>query len=94
MIKKLLSNSERIPVRVQILSEVLRRERIERVDYLKVDVEGAEMDVIGGIEDQHWPVISQIAMEVAPANKRQLPLLTSRLHSLGFGQVTLESALE
>eukprot|EP00434_Breviolum_minutum_P020335 symbB.v1.2.017936.t1/scaffold1406.1/size338231/15 len=33
--------------------------------FLKVDVEGAEVDLLRGIDDQHWDAISAIAMEVS-----------------------------
>jgi FkbM family methyltransferase len=34
------------------------------VDLLKVDVEGAELDVLRGIDDAHWPLIRQASLEV------------------------------
>lgn len=51
-------------VRVRPLSPVLDEEGIDRVDLLKVDVEGAELDVLRGIEDRHWPLVRQAVVEV------------------------------
>jgi FkbM family methyltransferase len=51
-------------VRVRPLSAVLDEQGIDRVDLLKVDVEGAELDVLRGIEDRHWPLIRQAVVEV------------------------------
>lgn len=34
------------------------------VDLLKVDVERAELQVLWGIQQQHWPLIQQVTMEV------------------------------
>ncbi|WP_370962758.1 FkbM family methyltransferase [Amycolatopsis sp. cg9] len=51
-------------VRVRPLSAVLDEHRIERVDLLKVDVEGAELDVLRGLEDRHWPLVRQAVVEV------------------------------
>jgi FkbM family methyltransferase len=34
------------------------------VDLLKVDVEGAELDVLTGIDEPHWPLIRQVSLEV------------------------------
>jgi FkbM family methyltransferase len=51
-------------VRVRPLSAVLDEQGIERVDLLKVDVEGAELDVLRGIEDRHWPLVRQAVVEV------------------------------
>ncbi|HEX3780784.1 MAG TPA: FkbM family methyltransferase [Pseudonocardiaceae bacterium] len=51
-------------VRVRPLSAVLDEQRIDRVDLLKIDVEGAELDVLAGIEERHWPLIRQVVVEV------------------------------
>ena len=68
--------------------------KVERIDLLKIDVEGAELDVLAGVEDEHWPLIRQISMEVEPMNKRHLPALCERLRSLGFLQIALEGVLD
>ncbi|HEX2093291.1 MAG TPA: FkbM family methyltransferase, partial [Longimicrobiaceae bacterium] len=49
---------------IRTLSRVIREEGIERIDLLKVDVEKSEYDVLLGIEDEHWPRIRQVVMEV------------------------------
>jgi hypothetical protein len=51
-------------VRVRPLSAVLDEQGIESVDLLKVDVEGAELDVLRGLEDRHWPLVRQAVVEV------------------------------
>lgn len=51
-------------VRVRPLSTVMDEEGIDRVDLLKIDVEGAELDVLRGIEERHWPLIRQAVVEV------------------------------
>ncbi|EOD61169.1 methyltransferase [Amycolatopsis vancoresmycina DSM 44592] len=51
-------------VRVRPLSAVLDEQGIDRVDLLKVDVEGAELDVLRGLEDRHWPLVRQAVVEV------------------------------
>jgi hypothetical protein len=51
-------------VRVRPLSVVLDEQGIEHIDLLKIDVEGAELDVLRGIEDRHWPLIGQAVVEV------------------------------
>jgi FkbM family methyltransferase len=80
-----------VPCAVRTLSETIRQQGLERVDLLKIDVEGAELDVLKGIEEQHWPRIRQLAMEIAPAHKGELTALADRLRSLGFTNVTVES---
>jgi amino acid adenylation domain-containing protein/FkbM family methyltransferase len=46
------------------LSDVIRREGVERIDLLKIDVQRAELDVLAGIAEEDWPKIQQVVMEV------------------------------
>ena len=55
---------------LRTLSEVLREEALERIDLLKIDVEGAELDVLDGIEPPDWPRIGQIVLEVHDEGSR------------------------
>ena len=47
--------AERLPCELRTLSDALRRESIDRVDLIKIDVEKTELDVLAGIEDADWP---------------------------------------
>lgn len=91
--RQILAKVEPVVCTVRTLSRVLEELGVERIDLLKVDVEGAELDVLEGIEERHWPLIRQLVLEVAPANKPQLDALTKRLHSLGFTKVVVEHML-
>ena len=42
------------------LSEVMAQQCLERVDLLKIDVEGAELDVLRGVQPADWPRIQQV----------------------------------
>jgi FkbM family methyltransferase len=57
-----LYQGRRATVCVQRLSAYLSEDR--PVDLLKVDVEGAELDVLTGIADRHWPLIRRVSLEV------------------------------
>ena len=49
------------------LTTVLRIESelgLERIDLLKIDVEGSEAEILRGIEDADWSRIAQIAAEI------------------------------
>jgi FkbM family methyltransferase len=51
-----------ITVPVERLSGYLRADR--PVDLLKIDAEGGEVDVLHGIDPEHWPLIRQVVVEV------------------------------
>jgi FkbM family methyltransferase len=57
-----------VPVRVERLSTFLGDG--ERVALLKIDVEGAELDVLRGVDARHWPLIDQVVLEVQDLDGR------------------------
>ena len=80
--------SERFTVAVAPLSKLIRDERVERIDLLKVDVQKAEADVLAGIEQADWPKVRQIVVEVHDIDGR-LECLGDELSTRGF-QVSAE----
>lgn len=58
------AESTRLDCAFRTLSSVIDEEEIERIDLLKIDVEGAEQEVLAGIEDADWPRIRQVSGEV------------------------------
>ncbi|MBI4206778.1 MAG: FkbM family methyltransferase [Betaproteobacteria bacterium] len=50
--------------RMTSVSEIIRENRIDRIDLLKIDAEKSELDIINGIDERDWPKIAQIAMEI------------------------------
>jgi FkbM family methyltransferase len=51
-------------VRTLSLSYVIKTSGWRKVDLLKLDIQGAEFDVLSSLEDPHWDLIGQIAGEV------------------------------
>jgi hypothetical protein len=43
---------------------VISEYEVDRIDVLKIDVEGSEWEVLGGIEQVHWPRVQQVVVEV------------------------------
>ena len=70
------------------LSGFLRKRHIERIDYLKIDVERAEMDVLNGIEAHDWPKIRQVVVEVHDIEDR-LRTITSLLSQHGLDKIVV-----
>lgn len=46
------------------VSDVVRLHELSEIDLLKIDVERAELAVLRGIEEAHWPLIRHIVAEV------------------------------
>lgn len=72
------------PVAAQIwtLSSALKKFNVQRVDWLKIDVEGAELDVLRGVEENDWPRIGRIVCEIE--STAMLNEAISLLESAGF----------
>jgi len=65
------------------VSDLLRLHSVERVDLLKVDVERAELDVLRGVEDHHWPLVRAVVAEVHDDDGR-LAAVQDLLRARGF----------
>jgi FkbM family methyltransferase len=79
---------ETLDAEVRTLSDIVREQQIERIDLLKVNVERSELDVLLGIEEEHWPRIRQVAVEVEDSNGR-LAAIRALLMRHGF-RLTVE----
>ena len=67
LVKTILNSyykSEIVTCQIRPLSEIIKENNIERIDFLKIDAENYEKQVIAGIGDDDWKKIHQIAMEV------------------------------
>ncbi|MCA1565778.1 MAG: amino acid adenylation domain-containing protein, partial [Acidobacteria bacterium] len=78
--------------RLTTLSDVIRENKVERIDLLKIDVEESELDVLAGIRDEDWPKIKQIVLEVESREGLDaiVPMLKERgyevfVDSVGYG---------
>ena len=75
-----------IECRVARLGDVIREHGIERIDLLKIDVEGAELDVIAGLDDADWPRIRQLVAEVHDVDGR-VEQMAAMLRGRGYDVV-------
>jgi FkbM family methyltransferase len=73
---------------LRCMSDIIEEYSLPRIDFLKIDVQRAEIDVLNGIREQHWPIVQQIAMEVHDglndANGGRLQKLSDDLRGRGF----------
>lgn len=68
------------------LSEAIASFGLEHIDLLKIDVEGAELDILDGLTARDWPRIRQVAMEVQDWDDR-LTKVIARLEEAGFAMI-------
>ena len=84
-------------VMLRRLSPVIEETGVNRIDLLKIDVQRAELDVLIGVEDRHWPLIRQITMEVhdepGTETEGRLDIVTKLLRDHGFQVATAEEAV-
>eukprot|EP01138_Halocafeteria_seosinensis_P003151 gb/GECG01003223.1/.p1 GENE.gb/GECG01003223.1/~~gb/GECG01003223.1/.p1 ORF type:complete len:377 (+),score=49.39 gb/GECG01003223.1/:1-1131(+) len=64
LVMRWATRKEKVPCHLRRLGDVIKEEKIETIDLLKVDVEGAEFSVLEGINDDQWPIVQQVALEV------------------------------
>lgn len=65
-----LANHEVIAVPRISLSQAVRNLRLRQIDILKVDCEGAELEVLKGMTRSTWTMVDQIVAEVADVDGR------------------------
>jgi 31-O-methyltransferase len=79
---------QRVECAVTSVSETMRDSGIKAVDLVKIDVEGAEWEVLQGVDDADWPRLRQLVIEVHNVGGR-VERVRKLLESNGF-VVTVE----
>ncbi|MET0342153.1 MAG: FkbM family methyltransferase [Polyangiales bacterium] len=79
--------------RVTTLDRMIAEARITSIDLLKIDVEGAEREVLEGLSDENLARVAQLVLEVSPKHKPWIETLRARLTRSGFTRVVVESAV-
>lgn len=74
---------------IKTLSQIIQAHNVQRIDLLKVDCEGAEYDVLQGIEAKDWDKIGQVVAEVYNADGR-VAKVKKLLEGKGFTRITVK----
>ena len=69
------------------VSQIIRDQRIAKIDLLKIDAERSELPILRGIEAADWAKIQQVILEVHDPD--ELPLIRWLLEAHGF-EATIE----
>ncbi|MEH2171889.1 amino acid adenylation domain-containing protein [Nostoc sp.] len=84
---------ETYQAQLRTLSEIIEEYKIEKIDLLKLDAEKSELAILQGIQDNHWPLIKQIVMEVHDQEGSTLKQVMRLLEDKGFKFVVDEESL-
>jgi 31-O-methyltransferase len=76
-------NVQRVECDVMTVSQAIRKRGIQAVDLLKIDVEGAEWDVLQGVDEADWARLHQLVLEVHNVGGR-VERIRELLESKGF----------
>jgi len=87
--KYLTANSKKIKSPVITLSTFIKNEKINKINLLKIDCEGEEINVLTGIKNEHWLLIKSIIMEVNDINNN-MEKAKSILKKQGFNTIKVE----
>lgn len=68
--------STKVDVELSTVSAQIDHYGLTVIDLLKVDVEGAELSVLKGIEQRHWPLIAQMVIETNDQSECYPQILT------------------
>ncbi|MFT3868858.1 MAG: FkbM family methyltransferase [Nibricoccus sp.] len=75
------------------VSDIIRDNKLSRIDLLKIDAEKCELEILRGIEKTHWPLIGQIVIEVHDRTQKAVDEVRSILISQGFNCAVEEENL-
>lgn len=78
-----LFRHEKVVARIDTLSNEIARLGLRHIDLLKIDTEGAEKEVLAGLDDADWPKVRQMMVEVH-LGAEERDRIESQLQSRGF----------
>lgn len=87
--RRMRQNSVEVQAEIVTVSAIMRRYNLDRIDLLKIDCEGAEYDVLLGVEKADWAKIKQVVVEVFNLDNR-LDKVIALLKENGFTQLVSE----
>lgn len=86
---RLRGGARRFRCELRTLSQVIHEHGLARIDLLKVDVEGEELEVLRGVDAADWPRIRQVVVEVHDRAGR-LEGVRTLLHQHGLCHQTVD----
>ena len=95
MSDKFFGNEVEVKVPLDRLSQFLNTDypEVSVIDLLKIDVEGAELDVLGGVDEAHWAITQNVVVE-AGNRHGEVAEIEGLLKSRGFEIATTSNKIE
>lgn len=87
MVQAALGGKEEYICNLRTISQMIQETGTKRIDLLKIDAEGSELDILSGVRDEHWPLIKQVVMELHDHHESLTPRVVNILESRGFQTV-------
>lgn len=87
--RHLVKGKKQVHCELRTLSSVIEEDKVQEINLLKVDCEGAELSVLKGIQPEHWGMIQSVVVEVHDVNDR-LNIIRKMLTDNGFGTIHVE----
>lgn len=84
---------ETIECQLTSVSDIIRENGLQRIHLLKIDAEKSELAILRGIDEEHWPLIDQIVMEVHDRTRAAVTAIVDQLNSRGFRCGVVEETL-
>ncbi|MEP6670962.1 MAG: FkbM family methyltransferase [Chthoniobacter sp.] len=85
--------AQTIECQITSVSDIIRENGLTRIHLLKVDAEKCEQAILSGIDEEHWPLIDQIVMEVHDRSRASLDAFEEMLRQRGFRCAVVEEKL-
>ncbi len=74
------------------LDDLITAQDLQRIDLLKIDAEGCEMEILMGVGASNWPKIKQLVMEVHDAEGCMLGKIVELIEAHGFKTLVEQEA--
>lgn len=87
--RQIMSGAIKVSCKLTTVSLVIEENNIPKIDLLKIDCEGAELQVLQGIKPEHWPLIGKVVAEVHD-NDGRLDVVKKLLTDNGFTKISAE----
>lgn len=87
---KRLFHYRQVTCAIRTLSDMVREQRVPRIDLLKIDVQRGEMDVLAGIAASDWPMIRQVVIEIHDLQDQRVETATQLLRGHGCDSIVAE----